>query len=157
MTNSGNERAGAAVAPLMELTIIAGIELEKARAKLPFDVEPVRWLGAALARASSPSVGEPPITYVEPGYLRPFRRLYLLERDGEHPAASEVKDHMARIAERFESFADRAPKPSEADKLVDVCIGLHRALRDELRQQETTTGHEWSAFNIATKDSRVTA
>ena len=157
MTNSGNERAGAAVAPLMELAIIAGIELEKARAKLPLDVEPVRRLGAALALASSPSVGGAPIAFVEPGYLRPFRRLYLLASDGEHPAASEVKDYMEGIAERFESFANRAPNPSDADQLVDVCIDLHRALRDELRQQETTTGHEWSAFNIATKDSRVTA
>lgn len=157
VTNSGNERAGAAVAPLMELTIMAGIQLEKLRADLPFDPKPIERLGTALARASSPSGGGNSVAFVEPGYLRPFRHLYLLARAGERPSASEVKNFMERIAGRFTSLPDSSPDLTEAGQLIDVCIHLHRALRNDLRRQETATGHEWNSFNSAAKESRVTA
>lgn len=157
MTNWGSKRSSATATPILELIVIAGIELERARSNLPFNELPIRQLGDALARVSSPSFGGAPVALVEPGYLRPFRGAYLLAQGGERPTASQVKEFMESMADRFRKFADNPCNESEADKLVDICIDIHRALRDEMRRQETSIGYDWGALDAATKVSRVTS
>lgn len=132
-----------------DLALQSAIELERARAGEPFQVEPLVDLADALSITSRPEREGSPFRFVEPSFYEPFERLYRLERH-KAETVEDIQQYVGDLAERLRAIKPGKTEERTTRELVIVCIALHRELIRELGSEDVLVRHEWRQPTFAT-------
>lgn len=120
-----------------DLALRSALELERARAGLPHDRSRLTALAEALRVSAGEQDEATEVSYMRPGYLEPFERVYLSSHSNEPKTSDEIVRYVAKVIGDIDAAARNEQIPEAlASKLVDFCIELNREF---VRRQPTET------------------
>lgn len=109
-----------------DLALKSALQLERARAGIPYDKSQLTELADAL-RASA---GEPDesgrASYMRPGYFEPFERVYRSSVDAEPKSSDEIRKFFIKAIADIDTAAQQNLNEKVLSKLVDFCLELNR-------------------------------
>ena len=118
-----------------DLAMKSALQLERARAGLPYDKGQLISLAEALRVSAGQEDQAGKVSYMRPGYFEPFERVYR----SSHQSAPSSTDEIRRFFIQSIADIDAAAVTDRIDegvvrKLVDFCLELNREF---IRRQPT--------------------
>lgn len=137
---------------LMRLAMRAAIELERAKARLDVDPEPILELSKALRDAAKMQKNHASLSVSRSGSLQPYQRLFMSEMRGHE--ARPLERLLSANADLLASANDLNGAPETLEQMIQFCNGLHKVLRAQSRAEREAHGRGRDNRNLGGSSGR---
>lgn len=136
-----------------DLAMLSAVELEKARAKAPYDAAPLKKLADALTQTTRVAAPGAPFKFVDPGLYEPFERLYHARAETRADDIEQLQAFMSDKVRQLRAVQTRKPSAAKLQDLVSFCVALHRELIREMNSEDELVVREWRPSHVAAPPS----
>lgn len=110
-----------------DLALRSALQLERARAGIPYDKSQLTALADALRVSTGLEDRAATVSYMRPGYFEPFERVYRSHHDSDPKSYEDVRRYVIDTIEDIDAATERDTiGDTVASTLVDFCLELNR-------------------------------
>jgi hypothetical protein len=109
-----------------DLALKSALQLERARAGVPYDKSQLAELAEALRVSAGEQDDTGRVSHMRPGYFEPFERVYRSSVEAEPQSSEEIRTFVIKAIADIDAAAHDEINGSLVSKLVDFCLELNR-------------------------------